>query len=200
MKNDLKILVISAILVTTMLSLAITSGPVHAAATTYWANVTMKFFVPIDTLFAVQFPNDYTGVGYNFTAANATLGTWIGFNFTSGTEEWVQPSTNATGGANAQTGPAKPIMRVENLGNVNESIWINGTVPANYAVCANASCGDCEDAVSACTDIDVAAFFFLFTNLSSGGFGNITLYGNASGATAGSAEGSLMLWGNSTYQ
>ncbi|MHA2278422.1 MAG: hypothetical protein ACXAC2_21805 [Candidatus Kariarchaeaceae archaeon] len=200
MRNEIKILLISAILVTSMFSVAILSGPVLAAADVYWANVTMNFYVPSDTLFAVQFPNDFTGAGYNFTANNDTLGTWIGFNFTSGTEQWVQPSTNATGGANAQTGPSKPIMRVENLGNVNESIWINGTVPANFAVCANATCGDCEDGVAACTDIDVAAFFYLFRNLTTGGFGNVTLYGNASGASPGSAQGSLFLWGNSTYQ
>lgn len=200
MRNEIKILLISAILVTSMFSFAILSSPVIAVSDVYWANVTMNFYVPRDTLFAVQFPSAYTGAGYNFTAANDTVGSWIGFNFTSGTEEWVQPSTNATGGGNQQTDETFPIMRVENLGNVNESIWINGTVPTNFAVCANASCGDCEDAVSACTDIDVAALFFLFTNLSSGGFGNITLYGNASGATAGSATGSLILWGNSTYQ
>ena len=200
MRNEIKILLISAILVTSMFSVAILSDPVVAASDVYWANVTMNFYVPKDTLFAVQFPNDFTGAGYNFTAANDTLGSWIGFNFTSGTEEWVQPSTNATGGANAQTGPTKPIMRIENLGNVNESIWINATVPTNFAVCGNASCDDCEDAVTTCTDIDVADLFYMFRNLSSGGFGNITLYGNASGATAGSATGSLMLWGNSTYQ
>lgn len=169
---------------------------VLAASTEYYAKTTVYFNIPSDATFSVSFPDDYTG--WNAISGTTEGGAtdlsssdWVSFNFTSGTENWVQPQHLGVG-ANVQAGITKPIFYIDNTGNTDvkfELYWAT-SLPSNIEVCGNSSCtGTCSSpgTISACTSIGVAegSETTFASTIKTDEFLNITLYANATGAATG---------------
>ena len=182
------------LLISTILAILFVSSLTLAA--TYYATVDTYFNVPSTASFNVQFPSDYTG-GYNESAANASTTNWISFNFSSGTEEWIEPYTGGQSG-DTQSGITQPIFWILNTGNVNETIKVNTSAQTGFVVCANSTCnttGECQNAVSGCTKIDGEALVTMCDDLNKTKFLNITLYANSSSAPGGeSGPATTFIW------
>lgn len=167
-----------------------------AASSSYYAKTTVYFNVPTDASFAIAFPDDYTAWN-DITgedeggATDLTSSDWISFNFTSGTENWVEPD-HLGESANGQDTMAKPIMYIDNTGNTDEKFelyWATD-LPTNMEVCANSSCtGTCSSPgdVAACTEIGVSegSETTFATLIKTDEYLNITMYANATGADSG---------------
>ncbi len=186
-------------IITTITVLSLLLGiPAILAANNYYAKVVVYFTIPSDATFTIGFPSAYTPESISSTDENAPTQTtsWISFNFTSGTENWLQPRTSGLA-ANAQVGPGKPIFYIDNTGNVNEKFDLNGTVPTNFGVCANATCdtaggASCGSVTSTCTNI-TSTYATMATAVTSTSFLNVTLYANATGASSGISSGSVWI-------
>lgn len=160
-----------------------------------YARVLVYFNIPADTSFTVAFPSAYSPESITSTDESAPTQTtsWISFNFSSPTENWIQPRTNGVA-ADAQSGATKPIFYIDNTGNTNEQFAINGTIPSTFAVCVNATCGSgsCGTVTSTCTALG-ASYTILATAVTTTSFLNVTLYGNASSSPAGQSSGAIMI-------
>lgn len=180
--------------ITILFAVLLSATIVFAAASNYYGKVLVYFNVPSDATFAIAFPSAYTfeDITSSTESSPTVTSSWISFNFTSGTQSWVQPQTNGSA-TNAQNGPTKPIFYIDNTGNVNEKFDINATVPSTFAVCANSTCtGECGTTTSACTAL-TTSYVTMATAVTTTSFLNITLYANASGSSGGQASGSVMI-------
>jgi len=175
-----------------LLMLVILLGIPLVLAADYYAKVNVYFNVPTDAAIKVGFPSTYSG-SYNVTAANTTVTPWISFNFTGANENWVQPQTDGVG-ADKQASVEKPIFLVQNIGNTNIDIQINGTVPSSFAVCANSTCqGSCGGTTADCTVLGGESFTNMGTTVQIDSAVNITLWGNATGASGGQSAGNVFI-------
>jgi hypothetical protein len=166
--------------------IAIAMSAIMGLAVDYWARVTTYYFVPEDHGFNIAFPTTYTGA-FNSTANNATLGTWISFNFTSAAQNGVQPYTNGSSSDN-QVGATKPIFLVYNTGNAVSTMKLNTTTMSDFDICANSSLVGGEGSGTAtCTAIEGASPVSMGT-VNIGKRMNITLYGNSSAGAAGGIQ------------
>lgn len=178
------------------MAVLLTISAVFAASTEYFGKNTVYFNIPSDATFSIAFPDDFTS--WNAIsgedeggATDLSSSDWISFNFTSGTENWVEPD-HLGASANGQAGITKPIMYIDNTGNTDEKFefyWAT-SLPTNIAVCGNSSCtGTCSSPgdVSACTVIGVSeGSETTFASLiKTNEFLNFTMYANSSSAAAG---------------
>jgi len=168
-----------ALITLLMLSLPL----VYAASTTYYAKTTVYFNIPSDATFSIAMPSDYaswppiTGT----TEAEATATDWISFNFTSGTANSTLVEPYQLGAAaNTQSGTQKPIMYIDNTGNVNIVLAINGTAPpTGIQMFFNGTGG-----TSPLTDLKQmtgTGYVDLMNSMTNTEFFNLTLWANVTG-------------------
>jgi len=170
--------------------IAIAISATLGLAVDYWARITTYYFVPEDHGFNIAFPTSYTGA-YNSTANNATLGTWISFNFSAANQQWTQPYTNGSSSDN-QVGSAKPIFLIYNTGNANTVMRLNTTSMTDFDICANSTYvgGEGSGSITPCTVIEGASLVSMGT-VNTGKRMNITLYANSSAGAAGGTQSGI---------
>jgi hypothetical protein len=156
----------------------------------------------VDTAFSVAMPSSYTFTSINGTTeatANSTPSS-ISFNFTSIPQTDREPYAGPPfDGSNKQSGTTQPIfwIRSDSVGTaINISLRYTGTIPSGITLYANCSCTGC----TSCQTTKIAlsnSYQQLITGLSSGSYGNVTMYADVASGT-GAGESSVTLYTNSS--
>jgi hypothetical protein len=156
----------------------------------------------VDTAFSVAMPSSYIFTSINGTTeatANSTPSS-ISFNFTSIPQTDREPYAGPPfDGSNKQSSITQPIfwIRSDSTGTaINISLRYTGNIPSGITLYANCSCTGC----TSCQTTKIAlsnSYQQLITGLSSGSYGNVTMYADVASGT-GAGESSVTLYTNSS--
>lgn len=179
---------------TSLLTLLIGVPMVMASATSYYSKTTMYFSVPSDATFSIAMPSDYTSwTEITATSESGTATDWISFNFTGIPNPTLVEPYQLGASANAQAGMTKPIIYIDNTGNVNEKFEIkaSASLPTGVEVYFNATGG-------ATPTTTLTALTTNYQTIEAGmdntKYLNVTLYANASSsASAGQSNQDLII-------
>ncbi|MFQ6071144.1 MAG: NosD domain-containing protein, partial [Methanosarcinales archaeon] len=170
-------------------------------------NITLTIPFVADTSYTILMPDTYDfPYEYNITApteAEANVTDWISFNYSLPFPNyWVQPYAGGNPTRN-QNGISQPIFLIDNIGNVNISIYLryNESLQSGITLSFNASCypsGYCTF-VQTSEKLLTNSYSLVANNISTSSFLNITLWSNYTGSlTGGEYESNILTKANET--
>ena len=165
-----------------------------SSATSYYSKTTMYFMVSSDATFSIAMPSDYTSwTAITATTESGTATDWISFNYTEIPQVTLVQPYQLGESANPQAGMTKPILYIDNTGNVNEKFEIKAaaSLPTGVLVYFNATGGSTPTTTLTLLTTNYQTIEASMDNTK---FLNVTLYSNAtSSASAGQSNQDLVI-------